>query len=295
MPVRTINLGGVVAQSQPKISPGSTEDGAAYNNQLYVVFTSAEKTYGVPTEMVREMFPVPRVSRVPNSPAHMRGVINLRGRVIPLYDLRTRLGGRSVAQENEDMARMMRDREEDHRLWVAELEACVRESREFTLGRDPHKCAFGKWYDNYQTEDMRLSELLRRFDPPHQKIHGVAGQVLEMAANGDKEGALAVLDEIRGGALAAMLILFEEVRKVIRVARQEIALVLEEWGRYVALCVDGVEAVEALQPDSTAEMPTLSKRGRDRLNARLGRRASGGGLVVLLDPSEFLAAGQTTG
>jgi hypothetical protein len=50
----------------------------------------------------------------------------------------------------------MRDREQDHRNWLAELEACVREHRPFGMARDPHQCKFGLWYDRYKTEDRRL-------------------------------------------------------------------------------------------------------------------------------------------
>jgi purine-binding chemotaxis protein CheW len=56
-----------------------------------VTFTLGE-TYGVPIGQVQEIVRVMAITRVPNTPAHMEGVINLRGRVLPVLNLRRRLG-----------------------------------------------------------------------------------------------------------------------------------------------------------------------------------------------------------
>jgi hypothetical protein len=96
---------------------------------------------------VRELVMVSEVASIPNMPDFVRGAINLRGRVMPLVDLRKRLGMVSATEETSELIRLMMQREQDHKNWLAELEACVRESREFKLTTDPHTCAFGKWYD----------------------------------------------------------------------------------------------------------------------------------------------------
>lgn len=56
-----------------------------------VTFTLGE-VYGVPIGQVQEIVRVMAITRVPNTPAHMEGVINLRGRVLPVLNLRKRLG-----------------------------------------------------------------------------------------------------------------------------------------------------------------------------------------------------------
>lgn len=57
-----------------------------------VVFTLAGETYGVDIYQVREIIRVPDVTRVPNAPDYVEGIINLRGGVIPVLDLRRRFG-----------------------------------------------------------------------------------------------------------------------------------------------------------------------------------------------------------
>jgi len=56
-----------------------------------VTFNLGEE-YGVPINQVQEIVRVGGITMVPNSPAYMEGVINLRGRVLPVLNLRKRLG-----------------------------------------------------------------------------------------------------------------------------------------------------------------------------------------------------------
>ncbi|HYF75695.1 MAG TPA: chemotaxis protein CheW [Symbiobacteriaceae bacterium] len=57
-----------------------------------VVFQLGHEFYGADISVVREVSPVQRVTRVPRTPKYIEGVTNLRGRVIPVVDLRRRLG-----------------------------------------------------------------------------------------------------------------------------------------------------------------------------------------------------------
>ena len=57
-----------------------------------VVFDLAGEVYGVSIETVREIIRMQAVTYVPDAPDFVEGVINLRGRVIPVVDLRKRFG-----------------------------------------------------------------------------------------------------------------------------------------------------------------------------------------------------------
>ncbi|HEV2289613.1 MAG TPA: chemotaxis protein CheW [Candidatus Acidoferrales bacterium] len=51
------------------------------------------ETYGVPIAIVREIVRVPEITAVPNAQEFVEGVINLRGKIISVVDLRKRFGG----------------------------------------------------------------------------------------------------------------------------------------------------------------------------------------------------------
>lgn len=70
------------------LPPETLEDEAP---QEYLAFRLADETYAVPIDMVREIVKVPPLTEVPRSGAELLGVINLRGEVLPVYDLKLRL------------------------------------------------------------------------------------------------------------------------------------------------------------------------------------------------------------
>jgi purine-binding chemotaxis protein CheW len=62
----------------------------------YLTFTLAEETFAIEIVKVREVIDYVHVTRVPRMPGFLRGVINLRGSVVPVIDLRLILGMPSI-------------------------------------------------------------------------------------------------------------------------------------------------------------------------------------------------------
>ena len=62
----------------------------------FLTFFLADEEYGVEILKVQEIIGMQPVTRVPRTPPFMRGVINLRGKVIPIMDLRERFGMESA-------------------------------------------------------------------------------------------------------------------------------------------------------------------------------------------------------
>ena len=54
----------------------------------YLVFHLGEEEFGIQVQKVREIMGVQDITQVPQTPPHVKGVINLRGKVIPVVDLR---------------------------------------------------------------------------------------------------------------------------------------------------------------------------------------------------------------
>ncbi len=57
-----------------------------------VGFRVGRETYGVPITAVHEIVRVPEITAVPDAPEYMEGVINLRGKIVSIIDLRKRFG-----------------------------------------------------------------------------------------------------------------------------------------------------------------------------------------------------------
>ncbi len=67
----------------------------------YLTFVLAAETYGLEILKVREIIGMMDITAVPRTPAFVKGVINLRGKVIPVVDLRLKFGLEELARTEE--------------------------------------------------------------------------------------------------------------------------------------------------------------------------------------------------
>lgn len=85
------------------------------NVEKYLMFDLGPESYGMRVLKVSEIIQVQEITPVPQMPDHVKGVINLRGRVVPVIDLRVKFGVGSgeitertcnvvVEVESEDMS-----------------------------------------------------------------------------------------------------------------------------------------------------------------------------------------------
>lgn len=66
---------------------GLTTDGSQF-----LTFQLGEELYGVDILRVQEIKGYTAVTRIPNTPSHIKGVLNLRGTIVPIVELRTKFG-----------------------------------------------------------------------------------------------------------------------------------------------------------------------------------------------------------
>lgn len=63
------------------------------STRQYISFTIADEEYGVDIMAIREIKGWTATTELPNTPSFIRGVINLRGAIVPILDLRARFSG----------------------------------------------------------------------------------------------------------------------------------------------------------------------------------------------------------
>jgi purine-binding chemotaxis protein CheW len=68
------------------------EPNAASASEQFLTFEIASQLFAVPILAVQEIRGWDKIAHVPRTPAHVLGVIDLRGAVVPVLDVRTRLG-----------------------------------------------------------------------------------------------------------------------------------------------------------------------------------------------------------
>jgi purine-binding chemotaxis protein CheW len=67
-----------------------------------VGFRIGRETFGVPINFVHEIVRVPEITSVPDAPDYVEGVINLRGKIVSIVDLRKRFGEREIVPHKKN-------------------------------------------------------------------------------------------------------------------------------------------------------------------------------------------------
>lgn len=74
------------------VAPGSTRVSGASPAKEYLAFVLNAEHYAIDILRVREIRGYSRVTRIANAPDHIKGVLNLRGVIVPILDMRVRFG-----------------------------------------------------------------------------------------------------------------------------------------------------------------------------------------------------------
>ncbi len=98
-----------MAQQEALVS--KIAEGETTTDGKYLTFKLANEVYGLEILRVREIIGVLPITRVPRMPEHVRGVINLRGKVIPVIDLRAKFS-MEIAEETSETCIIVVDAED---------------------------------------------------------------------------------------------------------------------------------------------------------------------------------------
>lgn len=147
---------------------------------------------------------------------------------------------KTIYEEYAELQPMLPQRRQDHLDWVEALDHSIRTGAAFTKARDPHECAFGKWFYSYRAKDRRLSVLLACFEHPHAHIHSLADSLLAVSESGRREEALGKLEEARKTTLNNLMDLFDNAEGLMATLQRRIAIILERDGVSCALGADMV-------------------------------------------------------
>ncbi len=66
--------------------------GLSTDGSQFLTFNLGEELYGVDILLVQEIKGYTTVTKIPNTPPHIKGVLNLRGTIVPIIELRTKFG-----------------------------------------------------------------------------------------------------------------------------------------------------------------------------------------------------------
>lgn len=216
----------------------------------HLIFTCKDTEYGLDISAVQEIVPTKALENVKISSQWIKGATKIRQRYFYVFDFRKILGYQTLLEERQQLVETLNQREKDHIDWLEALYKSITEGVEFTKAKDPTKCAFGKWYYSYKAPDSTIRRLLDQFEDPHNRIHGLAEKLLNLAEV-DKKKAIEILEEEKRFTLAKMLKLFAELKQLLVTNIRSLMIVLgPSFDSSVVIEVDGIDNIRNLEKEN---------------------------------------------
>ncbi|MFN3876020.1 MAG: CZB domain-containing protein, partial [Flavobacteriales bacterium] len=229
-----------------------------------------------------------RLRQIPSILPGFIGLIDYQGTVVPALDFAHLLGRKNKEERRDELIAMLEAREKDHLDWLDALEHSLDTGQPFTKEKNPHKCAFGRWYDSYQPEDEVLKSIWTDFDAPHQRIHALADELQEVARIQGREEAMARLSLKRHTTLQALRRTFEFARENLRSSHHTVFLYLTSDGRTprLALRLDDISDIRGYELEDAVPLDAIhlppGAIPKDLIQSYL-RGASGDALLLAPD------------
>lgn len=236
---------------------------------IYLKFNIGGNSFALPVEYISESIQYSFITRVPKLPDYFLGVMNLRGKIIPVLDTRIRMGMKSQRAERDFLIEELKIREQEHINWVKTLEGEVLNNKNITVQRDPTLCNFGKWYTsfmeniqkkskNQSNTDNVLTGLLNAFDEPHKQIHAVANHADELMKHGKSNEAMELIKNTKDTTLKLMIKLFSSLYDaIIDQTKRDIIVIINYKGKTFGLTVDSLDST--LEIDELLEAPVKNE------------------------------------
>ena len=183
--------------------------------------------------------------RTPVQSKGLTGIINYLGNPVAVYNFAEMLSMQSTRDLKNKLVDLLNAYEKDHVDWVDALERSLKDDVPFEKVRDPNMCAFGKWYNKFETRDEALTDIMKHFDEPHKKIHALADELLGLKEQGKLEAALEKLDVARVTTLNYLKKYFTHARNQIQETLHTVVINITNDGSIpiIALQIDEIHEV----------------------------------------------------
>jgi chemotaxis signal transduction protein len=249
----------------------------------WVLVRVRDQFFGLPATHVREMADMPKVTRAPDVPDYVLGLITLRGQVIPTVDLRRRMGVATLDQDLADLVRELDVGEQEHLEQMQELEASIGRACGTSDRGVSHHCSLRRLLESPRSATSMAGGHLKRLDRPDVAFHARARAIEESDRAQEGEALPGAIAGLRTKELADLSRAFAQAREWVQGSRRQIVVVIDWEGRNLGLAVDQVESIERLKPGSLETLPDVPAGLANELSHSVGKRTRDDGLVLLLE------------
>jgi chemotaxis signal transduction protein len=282
---KTGSTNGVASSSEAASAESPDKSGSADAEvQKVVTFRIAKEEFAFHMEHVREILRVQTPNQVPDVPDYVLGVLTVRGRILPVIDLRRLLQQRSLADEFADSCRPLRE----------EYEGALDRAAKIFAEDWQHKVEttvclrLRQWLAETNSSSQLLMETLAQARGQNEMVVKQLQLRTKHQEHGDREAALTCGDEVvsAGRKAASALRKFEE-QIAQNIQEDQRIIVVDAEGFVLGLVVDHVHEVLNVPKSLVEPPPRITSSGGMELSG-VAKLDDGARLIMLLDVASLM-------
>lgn len=278
--------GSTAASDQGSDSSEAAESGSALagreEHQQMVTFRLGREEFAFVMERVREILRVSKPKQVPDAPPYVLGVLTVRGRILPIIDLRRLLHQQSLAEEVKEEAAAAR---EDYRNWLDSFEKCGGASADLSaIDR------LRNWVTKFTSSSEQLMEAVSSIRSLNDRTAKQIGLLQKSRQAGDGQADALFRDIVAAGneLLNRMTRLDEQIDASIQ--EDQRIIVVDCGGVPLGLVVDHVSEVLNVPKRLMDPPPAVAGAGGLELSG-IAKLNDGSRLIMLLDVGRLIDDG----
>jgi len=145
-----------------------------------IVFSVDNNKYALNIENVQRIIQSVDLTSIPNAHPYVDGMMSYEDNVVKILNFRRLIG---MPTYNDKLLKLFAGLKESHSDWVSELKDTVYNGSEFTKTTDSNLCELGKWLNDFNSYDDKVSLVLKKLIDYHKKLHDLGKKVLDMYEN----------------------------------------------------------------------------------------------------------------
>lgn len=220
--------------------------------QQFVTFRVQSKRYAVPIEAVAEMTQIHDVHPIAGAPSWILGMMRLRNSVVPVLDLRGRLG---LPQLQQEIDAALADLALHRQRHIDDVLAPKQDA--IGLGR-VEDCPLRLWIQAREGDEGPVGSLLSRLRDPDQRLHALVESRHALESRSEHEEARRLLLRAENAELREMREACEGVARELRSRSKQMVVILRGLRENLGIAVDHIDSVASVDADQILPRPLLS-------------------------------------
>ena len=252
--------------------------------QKVVTFRIAKEEFAFHMEHVREILRVETPNQVPDVPDYVLGVLTVRGRILPVIDLRRLLQQRSLADEFAASCRALR---EEYERWIDQTAKFLASGSQQAVDSSVME-HLRQWLAETNSSSQLLMETLAKARGLNEKVIKQLQLRSKHELHGDRDAARACGEDVLSGSretVAALRKFEEQIAQNIQ--EDQRIIVVDADGLVLGLVVDHVHEVLNVPKSLMEPPPRITSSGGMELSG-VAKLDDGARLIMLLDVASLM-------